>query len=55
MTTGVDSSGYFFSRTDGCEDVLSYADADKLTVEQIELALKEKPAQSSGSCGLHAD
>ncbi len=49
VTTGVDSSGYFFSRTDGCEDVLSYADADKLTVEQIELALKEKPAQSSGS------
>ena len=49
VTTGVSSSGYFFSRTDGCEDVLSYADADKLTVEQIELALKEKPAQSSGS------
>ncbi len=49
VTTGVQSSGYFFSRTDGCEDVLSYADADKLTVEQIELALKEKPAQSSGS------
>ena len=49
VTTGVPSSGYFFSRTDGCEDVLSYADAEKLTVEQIELALKEKPAQSSGS------
>lgn len=49
VTTGVPSSGYFFSRTDGCEDVLSYADADKLTVEQIELALREKPAQSSGS------
>lgn len=49
ITTGVQSSGYFFSRTDGCEDVLSYADADKLTVEQIGLALKEKPAQSSGS------
>lgn len=49
ISTGVDSSGYFFSRTDGCEDVLPYADADKLTVEQIELALKEKPAQSSGS------
>ncbi len=49
VTTGVPSSGYFFSRTDGCEDVLSYADADKLTVEQIELALKEKPAQSADS------
>ena len=49
VTTGVSSSGYFFSRTDGCEDVLSYADADKLTVEQIKLALQEKPAQSSGS------
>ena len=49
VSTGVQSSGYFFSRTDGCEDVLSYADADKLTVEQIEAALREKPAQSSGS------
>ena len=49
VTTEVQSAGYFFSRTDGCEDVLSYADADKLTVEQIELALGEKPAQSSGS------
>ena len=49
ITTGVSSGGYFFSRTDGCEDVLAYADADKLTVSQLELALKEKPAQSSGS------
>lgn len=49
VTTGVPASGYFFSRTDGCEDVLPYADAGKLTVSQIELALKEKPAQSSGS------
>jgi hypothetical protein len=49
ITTDIPAAGYFFSRTDGCEDVLSYADADKLTVEQIELALREKPAQSSGS------
>ena len=47
ITTGVDAAGYFFSRTDGCEDVLSYADADKLTVEELEAALREKPAQSA--------
>ncbi|MBQ7543104.1 MAG: hypothetical protein IJT44_12525 [Clostridia bacterium] len=48
ITTGVDSAGYFFSRTDGYEDVLSYADADALTVSQLERALKRKPAKTAG-------
>lgn len=49
ITTGVESGGYFYGCTDGCEDILSYDQADQLTVEQIEAALREKPGQADGS------
>ena len=49
ITTGVDSGGYFYSYTDGCEDVLSYENASALTVEELETALREKPTQAAGS------
>ena len=49
ITTGVDSGGYFYSYTDGCEDVLPYEQANTLTVEDLQAALREKPAQAPGS------
>ena len=48
ITTGVSSAGYFFSSTDGFEDTLSYADADTLTVQQLEQALSAKASQTKG-------
>ena len=48
LTTGADAGGYFFSETDGFEDTLSYADAEHLTVEQLEKAMAAEPASSKG-------
>ena len=48
ITTGVDAGGYFFSTTDGFEDALTYADAETLTVQQLEKALDAKPSKSNG-------
>ena len=48
VTTGLDSSGYFFSKTDGYEDVIPYADAGSLTVSTLEAALQTLPVSSTG-------
>ena len=48
ISTGVETGGYFFSETDGCEDVLDYGEVDSLTVEQLRSALGEKTARMSG-------
>lgn len=48
VTTGLDSSGYFFRKTDGFEDVIAYADADSLTVSQVQAALMTLPVSSTG-------
>ncbi len=48
ISTGVENGGYFFSETDGCEDVLSYDDVGSLTVEQLQTALKEKTTHADG-------
>lgn len=48
VTTGLESSGYFFSKTDGYEDVLSFADADSLTVSELQAAMMTLPVSSTG-------
>ncbi len=45
IATGVETGGYFFSESDGCEDLLSYAEVDDLTVGQLREALRETPTR----------
>ena len=44
-------SGYFISTVDGYENTVSYADAEKMGVADVEKALKAKPVAVSGKMG----
>lgn len=44
-------SGYFISNIDGYEDTLNYSELSKLTVEDVECALKKTPKDVKGKMG----
>ncbi len=44
-------SGYFISNIDGHEDTLVYSELSKLTVEDVECALKKTPKEVKGAMG----
>lgn len=44
-------SGYFISNIDGHEDTLAYSELSKLTVEDVECALKKTPKEVKGAMG----
>ena len=44
-------SGYFISNIDGYEDTLAYSELSKLTVEDVECALKKTPKEVKGAMG----
>ncbi len=45
------ASGYYINNLDGYETTLNYAEADKLTIEQIEKAVEAEPAETASASG----
>lgn len=45
------ASGYYINNLDGYETTLNYAEADKLTIEQIEKAVEAEPSEAASASG----
>lgn len=45
------ASGYYINNLDGYETTLNYAEADKLTIEQIEKAVEAEPSEAAFASG----